>query len=422
MKKCWLFIIISFIFIPNVYAYEIEDYSVCKDDCPYQTLEEAFIAIEQNTFPLDGSNYYVEVLDKGTQTIGSHTFTRYVDVEFFQDVIIEGENSTLYTNDEIYFECYYDDVDCDMTINNLNFETKNWDYKNGNNNLLFDPDSKGLYMNNVSIIHRGDNISNMMSNVLFGIYLDCIDEIIFHNVTISGFSVAGYNSFSLFSGLPAPSDPNRRMFTNFDQHHTKIGNPPTVDSYNRFEIYDSSFENNLCSFSLDSFDISINQSDFTHLLLQNCVLSVNNISPRKIATIPSSLMEQYMDLADSGTIYIVGDDSTLENIEVQQNDSIDLSVLKNYNLMDFVDGDINQYTFQLSNSSVASIENGVLTFLKDGDVTLTIVNRNTGFEYTIEFHITKPFVNPKTINSVLIGFILFIGILFSFILLRKKEL
>ena len=455
MRKRFLYLFIFLFFFQLKSAFAISssyDVSVCSSqygNCMYTDINDALSDIEDGVFSdvMDDLDLF---LAPGQYTLTkdyefnadfyiNYYSNQYEDVEYYDpfDYSIDGDNHTLKLYS--YIDFYGDSI----SISNLNFK-----HLSNSPITLVEFYSNSFELENVTISSRYNNDFTKNNN---GIYSEA-HEATLNNVTIDNFSTGIYFYYYFEhseSSLHRIDDDSLELFhSHMKKNNIRISSSPADAFIPSISIDSCDLSNNLLSLN-GYMNGTVSNTKLSNVFLDGFYSSGNparnigeaylkfegnnDYGDKKIRLINSVEDNPYyhhiyiQDMirnAGNDFLYFVSSPGANIDLFVDSKESYNIVKTEEVLLTDcFIHIDKDDYslfTFSVSDPSVAVLENGKVVFLKAGEVDVTAINNRTNEVYTVHFSLTNP-VNPKTINSLYIMFVVLLFMISSIYAVRLRK-
>ena len=404
MKKLFL-ILLSFIFCLNinVMAKEFNFYvdTTCgadEEDC-YKTLDEAFSAVADDKSSF-GDDISFIVIDSNVEISHSYVVNGHLkfvidDVENDNKFEFNGNNNTITTGNYVEFT-----GNSELSISNLNIKDT---YASANY------DSNTLKIEN-------DVVS-----------LNCV-------------SVVSLK----YTGLLAGSSD----YSEYDLDSVQVsGAEVGIDFFGKnLSIIDSTFDDNTIGFNIEDAEASISNSKINSIYSKHgakVTVSSNNTLPKKplyFIKLATKGPASDFDTIDPDDYFIIAFDSdssikmaleqTSEVVLTEKNSKVDIFKLfngiENYNVEDI--------EWTTSDQNVASIKDGFVILLREGEATVKGDIPNTDVSLSVKFVVSNPpdnsiggkiknvVTNPKTYSTLFVFWLMVFVITCTLLVYRKRKL
>ena len=437
-----------------------KDITVCSKtvgDCDYQTLDQALTYLE--SFHYYDDNIYpplVYLKDSTTQILTNHTLDVPVAIygyNYDNDISIDGTGSTISTNYGFYF-----DAD-DVSITNLNVVLLNTNYFSYSDfNAVFDFDVNSFSLDNFHLKNEGKDYSCItdISRSLVGVSIETSapaqreihERLSFYDASITNSSITNFDIAvdtyrEGFYKRIADVNQSMESITEDGDREDDFGLVLTVDKCDFYDNFLSFYLYHTSSFISNSKLSSIVGRDSNVKLLDG-----NSFGEAKVIKVHSytdqetmysdeyynSLMDDLVQICamtkNKKNVYIMGSDNnyttSVVEIHLEKTKEVDSATNQLSMLDQFINTkevDTSTFVYSSSDESVAKIENGKVVFLKNQDVDITAVSRETYETYVLHLKVNHSLVQNPVTGTILV-FIIFSILLFisyvMFLFLKRK--
>ena len=434
LKSLFLFAL-CFLTYKNVYASGID---VCSS-CDYHNLDEVFSAIQDGYFSDDYVNVYL--IDSSGSYSFNHDYRFQLFVSIMQDAPIDGNNitidgrgHTITSNEGVNIMSY----DVPLIVKNMTVQCSNLDYEFA---LGLSSYYSKVEADNIKIINSGSLSIDFMNLGLFAY----TDDFKLSNSIISNFAYAMSNTFVFAGDHGKRIDPD--LISSYHHGNEVIGTFGDDTHITSLKIDSSDLYENAISFA-GGFDGDIHDSKVASILLVNedksdinlFIDSSNDYGDVKIKRVSADTFfggsgeseeksapsrdDVFNQFLNHDYMFLITDRYSNVEIEAKKSNSFNINTTKSVDLLSYFidqeDINLDDYEFRVSDPSIASIENGQVVFLKSGEVDVTATNKKTKDVYTVHLKLESP-VNPKTINSLYIMFVVLLFMISSIYAIRLRK-
>ena len=464
-KSLFIFFIISVFFHIDVFAEDnIFDYyesipndgaaphptiTVCSKkigDCDYTTLDQALSYME--TFHYDDESHVypptIVLKDNTTQTLTNHTLDTPVGIESDSTnniISIDGNGSTISSNYPFYFNAPEVKI---QNFNSVLLKTAN--FNNYDYPSFFNFYVSRLTLDNFHLTYAGEEYSCITdpSRALVGVRIQHHSysgeyrrqfRVSFYDSTITNSSITNFDI--AVESVDYSETVNRISTDNSSEsipNDGVMGGRSTVLTVDNCDFYD-----NFLSFYFEYMYSLISNSKLSSIVGRDSnvkLLDGNSFGEAKVIKVHSyidqetmyseeyynSLMDDLVQICamtkNKKNVYIMGSDNnyttSVVEIHLEKTKEVDSATNQLSMLDQFINTnevDTSTFVYSSSDESVAKIENGKVVLLKNQDVDITAVSRDTYETYVLHLKVNHSLIqNPVT--GTMFVFILF-GILFG---------
>ena len=394
-----------FLFTPGVFADESKDgggfsiipsdVTICSVECDYTTLDSFLSDVEDGAFEVD--YVHARILDECVQISSSHTISKNIYLSFEKNTgTLQGNNVVLTTSGSIAIGGRNLEI-TDLTI--VSTQT-------GIEPYVLELNAENVHLNHLYLSYTGERACGALN---YGI-INNSNNFSIENSTIENFGSAIICGRSTPPAIDNDFDDVTNDYSIFPKDLI-VGND---ESSNGNMSIDSCILNNndLSAVILDSFYSSISNSKLTScFLLGDFTIEENNEMGDMVLKYVDlgARMEEPIYCTEGPFIY-----SSLQEpiehspgyipttIHLSKKISVDLNHTKEIQdmLKYFRDESSKEnFTFEIlpgGREGVATVDNGKISILRTGDVSIQATNDSTHETYTLHLHVSQPVINPST--------------------------
>ena len=381
-----------FLFTPGVFADESKDgggfsiipsdVTICSVECDYTTLDSFLSDVEDGAFEVD--YVHARILDESVQISSSHTISKNIYLSFEKNTgTLQGNNVVLTTSGSIAIGGRNLEI-TDLTI--VSTQT-------GIEPYVLELNAENVHLNHLHLSYTGERACGALN---YGI-INSSNNFSIENSTIENFGIAIEKNRAMILGpiIDFPMNDIKDSSSIMMIDHCVL-NQNDISVYDYSSICHTTISNSKLTscFLLGDFTIEEN-NEMGDMVLKYVDLGARMEEPIYCAEGPfiySSLQEPI----EHSPGYIPTTIRLSKKISVDLNHTKEIQDMLKY----FRDESSKEnFTFEIlpgGREGVATVDNGKISILRTGDVSIQATNGSTHETYTLHLHVSQPVINPST--------------------------